>query len=379
MRRSTLLILLIAICCCRPTPASAQSPLDSLLPIRGLCINAPKPSGLDSFLTFIDQELPSRKVNTLILAVDYHYQFASHPELTDTQALSRADVKKMVKLCSRHGIRIIPQINLLGHQSWASTPNKLMKVYPQFDETPWVKLPDSGKYVWPNPDNLYCKSYCPLAPGLHDVLFAVIDELTDVFETNAFHAGMDEVFYIGEDKCPRCGGRDKAELFAGEVRTLHDHLAQKGKEMWIWGDRLIDGKTTGIGEWEASYNNTYRAIDMIPKDVIICDWHYERADKTAVLFAMKGFRVVTCPWRNPSIGVAQVKDMLRFRQESTKEMSAGFYGIVETTWSPTDRFLRGFYGIEQPIARPAGNRPFDPNKTPWNCFRAVFEEIARQY
>jgi hypothetical protein len=36
--------------------------------------------------------------------------------------------------------------------------------------------------------------------------------------SNAFHAGLDEVFYLGDDKCPRCQGRDKAELFAGEVR-----------------------------------------------------------------------------------------------------------------------------------------------------------------
>jgi len=53
-------------------------------------------------------------------------------------------------------------------------------------------------------------------------------------------------------------GAGPSVLFAGEVRTIHDHLAQKGRELWIWGDRLIDGKTTGIGEWEASYNNTYR-------------------------------------------------------------------------------------------------------------------------
>jgi len=355
--------------------ACSQKNIDSILPVRGFCINAPRPAGLDSFITFIDKELPSRKVNTLFLLIDYRYQFASHPELSDTDALSRADAKRIVQTCQRHKIRIIPQINLLGHQSWASTPNKLMKAYPQFDETPWVKFPE--KYEWPNPDKLYCKSYCPLAPGLHDILFAVIDELCDAFETDAFHAGMDEVFYIGEDQCPRCGGRDKAELFAGEVRTLHDHLAQRGKELWIWGDRLLDGKTTGLGEWEASYNNTYRAIDMIPKDVVICDWHYERADQTAVLFAMKGFRVVTCPWRDAGIGVTQVKDMVHFRQVSTPEMKPRFLGIVETTWSPTDRFLRGYYSITRPAGRPTGTR-MDPERTPWNCFRAVFEEMGRQ-
>src|SRR4030042_145752 len=75
------------------------------------------------------------------------------------------------------------------------------------------------------------------------------------------------------------------------------------RQLWIWGDRLMDGKTTGIGEWEGSYNNTHRAVDMIPKDVMICDWHYERPDQTPVYFAMKGLSVVTCPWRMPENAV----------------------------------------------------------------------------
>jgi len=199
------------------------------------------------------------------------------------------------------------------------------------------------------------------------VLFAVIDELCDAFESTAFHAGMDEVFYIGESKCPRCGGQDPAVLFAGEVRAIHDHLAQKGRELWIWGDRLIDGKTTGIGEWEASYNNTYRAVDLIPKDVVICDWHYERPDQTAVYFAMKGFRVVTCPWRISQPGIAQVDDIVKFRNSSTPEMKPRFLGIVETTWSSPESFLRGYYGI-------APKRPGQTN-TAWQCFRDVFQKI----
>ena len=182
---------------------SGQTKLDSLLPVRGFCIDAPRPSGLDSFLIFIDSALGPRKVNTLIIQLEYHYQFKSHPELTDSFALSKTAIKKIIAACKKNNIRVIPQINLLGHQSWANHTGKLLQVYPQFDETPFIKMPD--KYVWPNADNLYCKSYCPLHPDLHPVLFDVIDEICDVFESNAFHAGMDEVFYIGDDKCPRCG------------------------------------------------------------------------------------------------------------------------------------------------------------------------------
>ena len=344
---------------------SAQQILDSLLPVRGFCIGAPKSKDVDAFTKFINEELAPRNVNTLIVRVGYRYQYTSRPELVDTPTLSKADIKKMVDACKKNNIQIIPQINLLGHQSGRSRLGKLLSVYPEFDETPHVKMPE--KYEWPNADNLYCKSYCPLHPELHKVLFDIIDEICDVFETNAFHAGMDEVFYIGEPGCPRCAGRDKAELFAGEVRLLRDHLAQKDRQLWIWGDRLIDGKTTGLGIWEASYNNTYRAIDMIPKDVVICDWHYERADKTPVYFAMKGLHVITCPWRMPMLAVEQTEDMVNFRKESSAEMQDKFYGMMQTVWSDAASFMDGFYN-KKPDAKGGGN-------TPWNTFTALFDKI----
>jgi hypothetical protein len=315
--------------------------LDQLMPVRGFSIAAPVPQGVDQFVRFIEEELGSRKINVLILRVDYNYQYRTHPELQDSVALSEQDVKKIVKACQQHHIRIVPQINLLGHQSWAGSIGNLLKVYPEFDETPSVKMP--VKYEWPNEDGLYCKSYCPLHPGVHQVVFAMVDELLDVFEASDFHAGMDEVFYIGEEECPRCSGRDKAELFAGEVWKIRNHLAAKGKHLWIWGDRLLDGKTTGLGMWEASMNNTFRAIDLIPKDVFICDWHYERPDKTAVYFAMKGLKVATCPWRDPVVASVQVQDMIDFRSGSTPEMKENFQGVILTSWSSADRFISDFY------------------------------------
>ena len=204
---------------------NAQSALDTIFPVRGLCIAAPKKSHVDSFVTFIRHELAPAQVNTLILRVDYEYEYESHPELRNNNPLSKADVKKLVAVCKMHNIKLIPQINLLGHQSWAGTLEKLLQVYPQFDETPHVKMPE--KYVWPNADGLYCKSYCPLHDSVHMVVFSLVDEICDVFESDGFHAGMDEVFYIGDDKCPRCAGRDKAELFADEVNKINQHLRQQ--------------------------------------------------------------------------------------------------------------------------------------------------------
>jgi N-acetyl-beta-hexosaminidase len=335
-----------------------------LLPVRGLCIGSPDASHLDTFLKFIDEELAPRKVNTIVLMVNYGFQFQSHPELSDKDGLTKAEVKRIVEVCKKHDIRLIPQINMLGHQSWAEKTSKLLQVYPEFDETPNVKMPE--KYKWPNADGLYCRSYCPLHPGVHKVVFELMDEICEAFESNAFHAGMDEVFYIGHESCPRCSGFDKAELFANEVNLIRNHLALKNRQLWIWGDRMIDGKTTGMGMWEASMNNTYRAIDLISKDIMICDWHYERPDQTPILFAMKGLSVVTCPWRNPTNAVIQTQDMERFRKNATPELKDRYQGMMQTVWNGADSFLDEFYGKKQ--AGPDSETA---------CFKALFTEINK--
>jgi len=346
---------------------SAQNKLDSLLTVRGFCIAAPDKDNLEAFLTFIGEELVPRKVNTLVLRVDFDYEFKSHPELRSENPLSKRDVKKLVKACKEGGIRLIPQINLLGHQSWYQDVGMLLKVYPEFNETPYVPTGEgSGDMEWPNEWGLYCLSYCPLHPEVHDVVFDVVDEIVEVFEADAFHAGMDEVFYLGDDRCPRCSGRDKAELFAGEVTRIRNHLARNGTELWIWGDRLIDGKTTGIGLWAASYNNTHRAIDMIPKDVVINDWHYNRPDPTAILFALKGFRVISCPYNRAEVASEQLRIMLQSRKYATETSRDRYYGMMQTVWSGVDRFLDGFYGRTDPTSE-RGN--------PVECFKVLFDEI----
>ncbi len=119
--------------------------------------------------------------------------------------------------------------------------------------------------------------------------------------------------------------------------------------------------------WEGSYNNTYRAVDMIPKDVLICDWHYERPDKTPVYFAMKGLNVITCPWNTPSVAVIQTEDMVNFRTQSSKEMQQHFRGMMQTVWSDAGSFMNGFYSREKDDK--------EGDNTPCACFRALYEKI----
>ena len=81
---------LIAVCLCLFITTAHTQSLDKVLPVRAFCIAAPKPQSIERFVKFINEELPANKVNTLILRVDYHYQFENRPELReDSNSLSK--------------------------------------------------------------------------------------------------------------------------------------------------------------------------------------------------------------------------------------------------------------------------------------------------
>ena len=348
------------------TVSAESATLDKSLPIRGLCVQAPQRQNVDDFVQFIDEVLAPGKINTLILRVDYGYEYTSHPELRSGNPLRNEDVKKLVEACKTHKINLIPHLQMLGHQSWAKYTGKLLEVYPEFDETPHILT--ENYTAWSNADSLYCKSYCPLHPDVHKVVYALVDELMDVFEAADFHGGMDEVFYIAHEKCPRCSGKNPAELFAGEVQKIRDHLAEKKRKLWIWGDRLIDGKETGIGLWEAAMNGTAPAINLVPKDILVCDWHYEQADLTSVLFAAKGINVVSCPWKRPQVAADQIADMVRFRKQAGRRMNGRFQGVLQTVWGGTEEFIRAYNDWTPEKADEVSESA---------CFRRILQEIAK--
>jgi hypothetical protein len=101
----------------------------------------------------------------------------------------------------------------------------------------------------------------------------------------------------------------------------------------MWGDRLLDGKTTGYGKWEASENDTAPAIDLIPKDIIECDWHYETSYAGAPAtypsvryFQQKGFRVWPSGWNSEA-------NARMLASCALQNMSDRMVGYLATTWS----------------------------------------------
>ncbi len=294
--------------CAPPKPAVVPAPVS--VPWLGFHVLIENTNAAAALIEEIPA-LAARGVNLLIVEIDYNYEYTSHPELRGDDPVSAETIKKIVGLCRELKIRLVPEFQSLGHQSWEGKTFPLLTKHPEFDETP-------GQY--PGNKEIYCRSWCPLHPDLNPIIFDLFDEIIDVFEADALHVGMDEVFLIGSEFCPRCRGKNPAELFARAVNDCYDHIVKKrGKEMMMWGDRLLDGVKTGYGEWEASTNGTFPAVDLIPKDIIICDWHYEimpgNVYPSVPFFLEKGFRVLPASFENVRAAEALIDYSLKYRGE----------------------------------------------------------------
>ncbi|MBN1561232.1 family 20 glycosylhydrolase [candidate division KSB1 bacterium] len=281
----------------------------------------------DADLQELAQALPGlaeRGINVIILEIDYHFEFQSFPELRQGDAQISVDgARNLAAQCEKNGIRLIPQFQCLGHQSWAKQTFPLLTVYPELDLTP-------GAY--PENEGIYCREWDPFNPRVNEIVFALMDEIIDALQADAMHIGMDEVFLIGDEHAVSTKDKDPAEVFAHVVNDMYNHLVTEKKvEMLMWGDRLINAEVIDYGEWEASRNGTAPAIDKVPKDIIICDWHYELSDayESVPMFLEKGFRVLPSSWRNVEASQAFIAYSLTLDHPN-------MLGHLFTTWHKMD-------------------------------------------
>lgn len=279
---------------------------------------------------FIESVLLPKGINFLLLECNTSIQFTSHPELSEG-TLTKEDAKELSSFCKANGIRLVPLFQCLGHQGWGGGRNSILKQYPEFDETPHIPT----DAAWPD---FFCPSWCPLHPEVNGIAFDLMDELIDAFAADAIHVGMDEVFALADDQCPRCQGKDRATVFSKAVNDMYDHIVnERNIQMFMWGDRLIDSEETGYkNAFESDTFGTAKAIDLIPKDIIITDWHYmkHKSYPSPGIFMDKGFTVIPACWHHTEAAV----DFLEESKQQAKDLGTEdrMPGMLVTSWNHWD-------------------------------------------
>ncbi len=296
---------------------------------RGIHVLMGDRSKLSAVERLVREIAPSLYLNYVILEINGYLQYKSHPEVSEPDSMTATDARTLAEAARANGIELVPMYNCLGHQSWKDKPGPLLRAHPEFNEGPDMDA---------TAEDFYCMSWCPNHPDLNPVLFDLFDELLEAFGAKAFHVGMDEVFVLGQ--CPRCKGTPKADLFAKAVNDYHGHLVgRRGVEMQMWGDRLLDADEMGYGAWESSENDTHRAIESVPSDIVMCDWHYEIMDDFPSVgsFQEKGFRVWPSGWNKPE-SITKLIDVSR--RNATSKM----LGYLATTWTDVEKLVAGLSG-----------------------------------
>jgi len=253
------------------------------------------------------------KMNCVMFGGSYRsFRWKSHPEITPPDTgITMEEFGQVAQYARDHFLEFIPAFQSFGHVE------DLRAVHPEVAEV----RPSSGKGS---------NSYCPSNPATYKLLFDLWQEVIEATKPRYFHAGHDEISHIGV--CERCKGKSHGQLFSEDVTRLHDWLKERGAEMIIWGDMLLNREqwlVTGVGAAHgdtstANPDGTDTAVDLIPKDVIIADWHYSSATDfpTVNHFMGKGLRVLGCPWYN-NVNNYQIAQTVK---------KAGALGVIVTDW-----------------------------------------------
>jgi hypothetical protein len=288
------------------------------LPWRGVHIFMPAENEFETFRKFVDQVLLPYRFNTIVLEVNYNFSFQSKPEIAEAESRGAAFCKDVASYCADRGFRVIPEFNCFGHQSWEKQTAALLRAHPELDETPQLVA---------NDPRLYCRSWCPRHPILAPILMDLWTELIAAFGSSFFHIGMDEVFFIAEKECPRCRGSTPWEVFLAAATQYHAFFRGARNEVLMWGDRLLPASRFGYSKFEGSETDTWKALACLPRDIILCDWHYGvRKDYPSIKYFLdEGFRVLACPWRDP-------KNVESLWQYARSVRTDRFLGFLATTW-----------------------------------------------
>jgi len=288
----------------------------------------------DKLILYMQEGLAPLGVNLLCLEFNPGYNYRCFPELADG-SFGREEAKKVAAAAKKLGIRIMPLFMCLGHQGWRFDKNKLLKLHPEFAETPF--MPEDGDPKTPDLA-FYCHSWCASNDDVYKYVFPMMDEIMEDFGADILHVGMDEVFSLAESTCPRCAGKLRPDLFAKTVNILHDHIVkEKGWKMMMWADRLNNAEAFGYHAWEGDIWDTWHAIDMIPKDIILAAWHYEMNEKgfTGILDKLeRGFTVIPASWKKLKQTRYLLDEALKYKKTAEEKGYKGeLAGMMVTCWT----------------------------------------------
>lgn len=271
---------------------------------------------------------------------------------------TKQQAREIVEYAAERFITVIPEIDLPGHLSAAIACYQELSCSGEKIEVPdeWGVLKNIG---------------CPAKEPLYTFAENVIDELSEIFPSEYFHVGGDEVLTDEWEKCDDCrrlmkeegleSPRDIQGYFNGKIA---DYLSRKGKLMVGWNE-ILNSKFADtdkmVGQWwidsesdvERNWISNGGKMIMSFIDYVYMDHPYTvRPLEKTYSFEPEKLSVPDCA-EILGIEVPQWTEHIRTEEKLDIYTNARLLAAAEIAW--TEKEQKDYTDFE---ARVEGNRDF---------------------
>lgn len=317
-----------------PTVTVEDAPF---MPFRGVHLMVPSREQMPFAKRLIKHVISPLGYNAVILELaGLGMRLNSHPQIAETvenaieksrrgelppfphgecvgggKVVEKETLKEFVDYIRSFGIEVIPEVQSLGHvQFMTYTYPEIAELDPNRKEDVDVRLADAL------PAQVYPHCYCTSNPRSYEILFDILDEVIELLAPLKYvHIGHDEVYQIGV--CPKCRGKDPAELFYSDVMRIYDYLAARGIKTMMWADMLQP----------VTAYKTWGAASKLPRDIVMLDfiWYFHLDKDIEDNLLTHGYRV--------AVGNLYASHFPRYE---TRIRKSGMIGGEISTWVATD-------------------------------------------
>jgi len=252
---------------------------------------------------------------------DRYWKDSTHFENARGKILKQEEVRDLVQYAKNLGFTVIPEIQALSHCYY---------------------LTMAHREIAEDANDLFPDTFCPLNEESYKLYFDVAEEMIEVIEPEIVSIGHDEIRILGE--CPKCREKSGHELLAYEINRLHQFYTQKNIRIMMWCETLLQpepkyGIKRGletvdrVDAYGRHYHlpTMYKALEDLPKDIIMLDWYHSRSHNTEECFTDRGFEVMFGNFNGIDFGSWDVR-------------SERVLGAEHSTWCTPDEFTLGRNG-----------------------------------
>jgi len=186
---------------------------------------------------------------------------------------TKDEIREVLAFAAERHVMVIPEIDIPGHTGAA------LAAYPELG---CHEGPYEVKTTWGIQEDILCPS-----EATFDFLFAVLDEVAELFPSPYIHIGADEVPKRQWEESPvaqavieREGLTDEKELQSWFVRRIEEHLNSRGKRLIGWNEILEGGLAprATVMSWQGTTGGIEAArmghdVIMTPTDYLYFDFY----------------------------------------------------------------------------------------------------------